>query len=419
MKTKAYRMLLAFAVLGFLFSLPQAASGERTLYFTDADNGDTAVGKILRTNLGGTDLTALVPPGLSPRFIELNLLTGKMYWTDIGGISRANLDGSELETDLIRAGLAPMGIALERWRNRVYWTDESLGLIQRADITQRAVETVVAGLQAPRGLALDDGAQKIYWTDMDTHKVQRANLDGSDVEDLVVVPNSWPQGIALDVPGGRMYWVAFDGWLRSAQLDGSFAVQHFYTGSAIGLALDAASGKVYWTNSADGEIRRANLDGSDQEVLVSTDIDTPWGIALILDSIVRVEIAVEPPGGQDAIVRKPAEHLTLTIFSSEKFDALTVRVDTIRLTAAPVKSPGRSQNYLCRDRDVNRDGLVDLVCTVKSDQLELDLGAEFTLVMTALTTDGFVIHGFDTWPVVSPPGKGRFTGFYRRYYRDK
>ena len=43
----------------------------------------------------------------------------------------------------------------------------------------------------------------IYWTDDD--KIQRANLDGSNVENLVTQGLVDPEGIALDVAGGKMY----------------------------------------------------------------------------------------------------------------------------------------------------------------------------------------------------------------------
>ena len=37
-------------------------------------------------------------------------------------------------------------------------------------------------------------------------KIQRANLDGSNIEDLVTQGVKSPDGIALDVAGGKMYW---------------------------------------------------------------------------------------------------------------------------------------------------------------------------------------------------------------------
>ena len=55
-------------------------------------------------------------------------------------------------------------------------------------------------------MALDVAGGKMYWVDSGTDKVRRANLDGSAVKDLVTSGLSRPRGIALDVAGGKMYW---------------------------------------------------------------------------------------------------------------------------------------------------------------------------------------------------------------------
>ena len=44
----------------------------------------------------------------------------------------------------------------------------------------------------------------LYWTDYGTDKIQCANLDGSGVEELVSSGLMAPDGIALDVAGGKM-----------------------------------------------------------------------------------------------------------------------------------------------------------------------------------------------------------------------
>ena len=41
------------------------------------------------------------------------------------------------------------------------------------------------GLGSPNGIALDVAAGKMYWTDTGTNKIQRANLGGSQIETLI------------------------------------------------------------------------------------------------------------------------------------------------------------------------------------------------------------------------------------------
>ena len=137
-------------------------------------------------------------------------------------------------------------------------------------------------LPEPEYMALDIAGGKMYWVDSFTDKVQRANLDGSAVEDLVSGLNS-PAGIALDVAGGKMYWTdSGSEKVQRANLDGS-AVEDLVTSglsSPFGMALDVDGGKMYWVDSGTDKVQRANLDGSAVEDLVTSGLILPRGIAL-------------------------------------------------------------------------------------------------------------------------------------------
>ena len=85
----------------------------------------------------------------------------------------------------------------------MYWTDGGTDKIQRANLNGSNIENLIAtGLTSsptgPEGIALDVAGGKIYWTDFSTGKIQRANLDGSNIEDLITGLR-YPQSIALDL----------------------------------------------------------------------------------------------------------------------------------------------------------------------------------------------------------------------------
>ena len=76
--------------------------------------------------------------------------------------------------------------------------------------------------------------------------------------------------------------------IRRANLDGS-NLETLLTASDLGgvqeIALDVAGGKMYWTvRGPDTRIQRANLDGSELEVLVSSGLSDLHGIALDVDA---------------------------------------------------------------------------------------------------------------------------------------
>ena len=111
-------------------------------------------------------------------------------------------------------------------------------------------------------------------------KIQRASLDGSGIQDLVTGLNV-PLGIALDVAGGKTYWTDWGtGRIQRSDLDGS-GIQDLVTGltGPFDITLDVAGGTIYWTDSGAGRIQRANLDGSSIQNLV-TGLNSPVGIAL-------------------------------------------------------------------------------------------------------------------------------------------
>ncbi len=260
-------------------------TGDRTpkMYWTNY-----GYGKIQRANLDGSQVEDLVTKLGGPSGIALDLVADKMYWTELSThkIRRANLDGSQVE-DLVTGLNQPVELALDLVTNKIYWADggpvqrQGRGKIQRANLDGSQVEDLVTELDGPGALALL--GRKMYWGIRG--KIQRANLDGTGVEDLIK-EECGPS--TLTFLGRKMYWTCLtqrEPWvhrIRRANLDGT-GVEDLVTESVpAGLALDAGTGKMHWTDLLTDTIRRANLDGTGVEVLVSG-LDDPYSLALDLD----------------------------------------------------------------------------------------------------------------------------------------
>ena len=77
------------------------------LYWTNIAIPTANDGSIERSDLDGSSVTHIVPPGdtFTPKQLQLDEKNQKLYWCDRQGtfVMRANLDGSKIELSSIRA----------------------------------------------------------------------------------------------------------------------------------------------------------------------------------------------------------------------------------------------------------------------------------------------------------------------------
>ncbi|MFH1731527.1 MAG: hypothetical protein ABIF82_07740 [Planctomycetota bacterium] len=266
---------------------------------------DVGARKIQRANLDGTGVTDLVTTDqIQPQQLALDVPGGKMYWTHTtnssdDNIRRANLDGTAQENDffVVNPGpdpkyASPVGLALDPAGGKMYWADPEFNEICRTNFDGTGAKEQLyytgPGISTdPVGIALDVAAGRVYWTDLKTQQISRGNMDGSGVPEVLVTVSSPPylrSGFELDVAAGKMYW-ANDTRVRRANLDGS-DIEDVVTGltSAYTIALDLSAEKLYWADHDLGKIQRSNLDGTGIEDVV-TGLVNPSSIALQIDVI--------------------------------------------------------------------------------------------------------------------------------------
>jgi hypothetical protein len=226
------------------------------IYWTVMGRAAADDGMIERVDLDGSHLTTVVPAGgaFTPKQLKLDSVHRKLYWSDREGmrVMRADLDGTHIETlvetghgdeDRRDAGNWCVGIALDIAGGKVYWTQKGgdnagVGKILRANLELPAgespshrsdVEVLFQRLPEPIDLDLDLARRMIYWTDRGANIVSRAAMDppaGTYLHartDQQVIMSELKEaiGIALDVPGDRMYVTDLGGTVYSGHLDGS------------------------------------------------------------------------------------------------------------------------------------------------------------------------------------------------------
>ena len=221
------------------------------IYWTNMGVPNLDDGSIERADLDGGNRRVIVPQGVthSPKQIHLDKDNGKLYWCDREGmrVMRANLDGSQVET-LVETGRGAkdqrdqtrwcVGITTDPKLRKIYWTQKgpsngSQGRILRAntDIPKGAspanrsdIEVLFDQLPEPIDLGLDLANRVLYWTDRGDpprgNTVNRAAIDKKVVPEILITHLMEGIGIALDVPGNRMFVTDFAGSVYSADLDG-------------------------------------------------------------------------------------------------------------------------------------------------------------------------------------------------------
>jgi len=223
---------------------------------------------------------------------------GRLYFLDIRGgrVVSVAPDGSDLKVLVSGRTGIPDGIAVDLEGQHIYWTlmgrpaaDD--GMIERVDLDGSHLTTIVpaGGTFTPKQLKLDPIHHKLYWSDREGMRVMRSNLDGSSIETLVETgrgddarrdASRWCVGIALDVARGKVYWTqkggdnAGVGSIRRASLqipDGETAatrsdieVLFDKLPEPIDLDLDLTTRTMYWTDRGDAPrgntVTRAPMD---------------------------------------------------------------------------------------------------------------------------------------------------------------
>jgi hypothetical protein len=239
------------------------------LYWTNMGVPSHNDGSIERVDLDGKNRKTIVPEGrtFTPKQIILDKKAGKLYWCDREGmrVMRANLDGSQLET-LIEAGQGDadrhdqtrwcVGLTIDAKFSKIYWTQKGpdnagRGRIFRANLelpkgetpaNRSDIEVFFDGLPEPIDLELDPETRILYWTDRGDpprgNTVNRASVDNKPDQPEIVLSHLMEGiGIALDVPGERMFVTDFAGSIYSARLDGAGERNFLYAqGNLTGIA---------------------------------------------------------------------------------------------------------------------------------------------------------------------------------------
>ena len=133
--------------------------------------------------------------------------------------------------------------------------------------------------ESANGVAVGGG--KIYWTSQvnaSSGAINSANLDGTGATTLTTIL-AVPMGIAVDTAGSKLYWTNSRGRIQSANLNGS-SIKNVLLDRSDPTDIVVSNGFIYWTEGGNS-VRRVNMSGQVKIAIdVAVNLNTVGGLAV-------------------------------------------------------------------------------------------------------------------------------------------
>ena len=187
------------------------------------------------------------------------------------GVNSVQASVSGVDPVTFSTNIEPKILVAAANRPVMYWIDSgmlySLAGAKAAKIAESA-----------NGVAVGGG--KIYWTseiNPSSGTINSANLDGTDAATLASI-KSVPIGIAVDTAGSKLYWTNARGRIQSANLNGS-GIQNVLQNLSDPTDIVVSNGFIYWTEGGNS-VRRVNMSGQKIAIDVAVNLNTVGGLAV-------------------------------------------------------------------------------------------------------------------------------------------
>lgn len=216
-----------------------------------------------------------VNPSLSPDIYFIEYGASPIF------IRRLTLDGSGGVSNFLDIdNKSALNIAYNTETGKIYFTDNTVteeGKVWSINIDGTGLTEIASGMYEPYGIAVDEINNKVYWVDEadgdDIGHIYRANLDGSNLEMILEMEGAQFRAIALDPENSKMYFQeVYNENIHVANLDGSNESVLIAGAWGYALAVDTKNNKLYYEDAR--IIKRADLNGLNIQV-VDNSANTP------------------------------------------------------------------------------------------------------------------------------------------------
>ncbi|XP_058806257.1 vitellogenin receptor-like [Phymastichus coffea] len=252
------------------------------------DNGEALMIFATKTSIRGYYLESTIYYSIAENLqhvVGVSLNANYIYWSDIQlgeeRIFRSLDDGTRREA-IVTAGLGcPEDIAVDWITGNIYFTDsmyKHIGVCN--DNGNYCTVLINEDADKPRGIVVMPSRGKMYWSDWGNNPhIAVSFMDGSKRQLFIKDKLGWPNGLTIDYPSERLYWV--DAKLKvieSIHLDGvnRRTVLHDVAKHPYSIAI--FGNRLYWSDWSTNSIHSCNkFTGKDFTTLVQKN-ETLYGI---------------------------------------------------------------------------------------------------------------------------------------------
>ncbi len=236
---------------------------------------------------------------------------------------------------------------------------------------------------APQGLAVDDSGNVIV-ADKDNNRLQVLSFDGSNFGFIRSISASFNNPTGVATYGSDRIIVADTGNNQVKVLDAEGNLLAEYTGPN--------DGRIGEFNQPRG----VTVDKNAAIVVADTGnqrVVTILGALIVEPVTIEVTIDIKPGSASNPINLKSQGSIPVAILSTPDFDASSM-VDKTSLTFGRTGDEQSLVSCAKRGEDVNRDGLLDLVCHFKTRSTAFQVD-DIEGILKGRTLDGIPIEGRD------------------------
>uniref|UniRef100_G3PJ24 EGF-like domain-containing protein n=1 Tax=Gasterosteus aculeatus aculeatus TaxID=481459 RepID=G3PJ24_GASAC len=210
------------------------------------------------------------------------------------------------------------------WRDqKVFWVSLDTDGIRWSSLDQKSTGTVIKGVRAD-SIAVDWLGRNMYWIDGVNSQIVAIRLRKGTVKSVdhsIILDEDLdqPRSLALLPQKGLMFWTEIGNVakIERAGMDGSqrIAVVNSSLGWPGGVAVDAISERVYWTDERLRAIGSATLAGDDIQILQMKETNNPFSLAVFNDMLYwadarkRVVLAAHKNSGKNlkVLLKRPGQ----------------------------------------------------------------------------------------------------------------